>query len=39
VALRLISLAVMIAAWYAGSQVAGQRLLPDPQSVALAIYN
>ena len=34
---RLISLAVLIAAWYAGSQLAGERLLPDPQAVAAAI--
>jgi NitT/TauT family transport system permease protein len=37
VALRLLSLAVLIAAWYAGAQFAGPRLLPDPQAVALAI--
>ena len=36
-ALRLLSLAVLIAAWYAGAQFAGPRLLPDPQAVALAI--
>ena len=36
-ALRLLSLALLIAAWYAGSQLAGARLLPDPQAVALAI--
>jgi NitT/TauT family transport system permease protein len=34
---RLVSLALLIAAWYAGSQLAGARLLPDPQTVALAI--
>jgi len=34
---RLISLALLVAAWYAGSQLAGARLLPDPQAVALAI--
>ena len=34
---RLISLVLLIAAWYAGSQLAGARLLPDPQAVALAI--
>jgi NitT/TauT family transport system permease protein len=39
VALRLVSLALMIAAWYAGSQLAGPRLFPDPQSVALAIVD
>ena len=36
---RLISLALLIAAWYAGSQLAGARLLPDPQTVALAIID
>jgi NitT/TauT family transport system permease protein len=34
---RLFSLAVLITAWYAGSRIAGARLLPDPQAVALAI--
>jgi NitT/TauT family transport system permease protein len=34
---RLLSLALLIAAWYAGSELAGARLLPDPQAVALAI--
>jgi NitT/TauT family transport system permease protein len=34
---RLLSLALLIAAWYAGSQLAGARLLPDPQTVAFAI--
>jgi NitT/TauT family transport system permease protein len=38
-ALRLVSLVLFIAAWYAGSQLAGPRLLPDPQTVALAIVN
>ena len=37
VALRLLSLALMIAAWYAGAQLAGPRMLPDPQAVALMI--
>ena len=36
---RLISLALLIAAWYVGSQLAGARLLPDPQAVALAIVD
>jgi ABC-type nitrate/sulfonate/bicarbonate transport system permease component len=35
--MRLVSLALLLAAWYAGSQLAGARLLPDPQAVALAI--
>ena len=37
VALRLVSLAVLVAAWFAGSHLAGERLLPDPQAVWLAI--
>ena len=36
---RLLSLVVLIAAWYAGSQLAGARLLPDPQAVAIAILD
>ena len=36
-ALRLISLGLLIAAWSVGSHFAGPRLLPDPQAVALAI--
>ena len=36
-ALRLISLSVLLLAWFVGSQVAGARLLPAPQSVALAL--
>jgi NitT/TauT family transport system permease protein len=36
---RLISLALLIAAWYAGSRIGGPRLLPDPQTVALAIWH
>jgi len=39
VALRLISLALMIAAWYIASQFAGPRTLPDPQAVALMIVS
>ncbi len=38
-ALRLLSLALMIAAWYAGAQLAGPRMLPDPQAVALMIVS
>ncbi|MFL6797252.1 MAG: ABC transporter permease [Xanthobacteraceae bacterium] len=34
---RLFSLTVLVLAWYAGSQLAGARLLPGPQAVALAI--
>jgi len=37
VVVRLLSLLLLIAAWYAGSRVAGPRMLPDPQTVALAI--
>ena len=36
---RLFSLGVLVAAWYAGSRIAGARLLPDPQAVALAIID
>jgi NitT/TauT family transport system permease protein len=39
VALRLLSLALMIAAWYVGAQLAGPRMLPDPQAVALMIVS
>jgi NitT/TauT family transport system permease protein len=38
VASRLLSLLVLIAAWYAGSEMAGQRMLPGPQTVALALW-
>ncbi len=34
---RLVSLALLIAAWFAGSQIAGPRMLPDPQAVALML--
>jgi NitT/TauT family transport system permease protein len=37
--LRLVSLGLLIAAWYVGAQLAGPRLLPDPQAVALAILD
>jgi NitT/TauT family transport system permease protein len=37
VGLRLVSLVLLIAAWWAGSHFAGARLLPDPQAVGLAI--
>jgi NitT/TauT family transport system permease protein len=39
VALRLISLCVLVLAWFVGSQAAGARLLPAPQSVALALLD
>ena len=34
---RLASLALLLAAWSIGAQLAGARLLPDPQAVALAL--
>jgi NitT/TauT family transport system permease protein len=37
VALRLISLVLLIVAWSVGSHFAGARLLPEPQAVGLAI--
>ncbi len=36
-ALRLVSLGLLVAAWYAGSQLAGARLLPGPEAVGLAL--
>ena len=36
---RLLSLGLLIAAWYVGSQFAGERLLPAPQVVALAMLD
>jgi NitT/TauT family transport system permease protein len=39
VAVRLLSLTILIAAWFAGARIAGPRLLPDPQTVALAILH
>jgi NitT/TauT family transport system permease protein len=39
VVLRLISLALMLAAWFVGSQLAGPRMLPDPYSVALTVIS
>jgi NitT/TauT family transport system permease protein len=39
VAFRLVSLALMIAAWYAAAQLAGPRMLPDPQAVAMMIVS
>lgn len=38
-ALRLGSIALLLTAWLAGSHLIGQRLLPAPQSVALAIVH
>jgi NitT/TauT family transport system permease protein len=37
VALRLVSLAALVAAWLIGSHYAGARLLPPPQEVAAAL--
>jgi NitT/TauT family transport system permease protein len=39
VALRFLSLALMLVAWYVGAQLAGPRMLPDPQSVALMVVS
>jgi NitT/TauT family transport system permease protein len=39
VVIRLLSLALMIAAWYVGSRLAGPRLFPDPQTVGMAIVD
>jgi len=36
---RLISLGLLIATWSAGSHFAGERLLPGPQAVALALLD
>ena len=37
--LRLISLGLMIAAWWLGSELAQSRTLPTPQAVGLALWN
>jgi NitT/TauT family transport system permease protein len=39
VALRLLSLVLMLIAWSIGAQLAGPRMLPDPQSVALLVIS
>jgi NitT/TauT family transport system permease protein len=39
VALRLLSLALMLAAWSIAAQLTGPRMLPDPQSVALLVVS
>jgi NitT/TauT family transport system permease protein len=36
---RIASLALLIAAWFVGSQLAGERMLPDPQAVALMLID
>src|SRR3984893_486555 len=38
-AVRLASIALMLAVWFAGSQLAGPRLLPPPLAVGLAIVD
>jgi NitT/TauT family transport system permease protein len=38
VASRLFSLILLVAAWYAGSEVAGQRMMPGPQTVGYALW-
>jgi NitT/TauT family transport system permease protein len=38
VASRLFSLIVLVAAWYAGSEIAGPRMLPGPQTVSYALW-
>jgi NitT/TauT family transport system permease protein len=37
--MRLVSIAILVAAWYAGAHFAGERMLPDPSVVALAIVD
>jgi NitT/TauT family transport system permease protein len=36
---RLVSLVLLLAAWFAGAAIAGPRMLPDPQAVLTAIIN
>ena len=38
VASRLFSLILLVAAWYAGSEIAGPRMLPGPQTVGFALW-
>ena len=38
IASRLFSLFLMVVAWYLGSEVAGQRMLPGPQTVGIALW-
>ena len=38
-ALRLVSLVVMLVAWFIGAQLAGPRMLPDPYSVTLMVVS
>ncbi|HTP94011.1 MAG TPA: ABC transporter permease [Xanthobacteraceae bacterium] len=39
VALRLASIVLLLAVWFVGAHFAGERLLPGPQAVGLAIVN
>src|SRR5262249_57661999 len=39
VAFRLLSLALMLVAWFVGAQLAGPRMLPDPYSVMLMVIS
>jgi NitT/TauT family transport system permease protein len=39
IALRLVSLALLLLAWYVGSQFAGTRLLPSPETVGVALWD
>ena len=36
--LRLVSLGLLVAAWYVGSQIAGPQMLPSPEAVALKMW-
>jgi NitT/TauT family transport system permease protein len=38
VASRLFSLILLVAAWYVGSEIAGPRMLPGPQTVGFALW-
>ena len=38
IASRLFSLFLMVAAWYVGSEIAGPRMLPGPQTVGAAMW-
>ena len=38
VASRLFSLMVLVAAWFVGSEIAGPRMLPGPQTVGFALW-
>jgi len=38
VASRLFSLVLLVAAWYSASEIAGQRIVPGPQTVGFALW-